>query len=314
MIDKRNIKGLDLNLGIPNLKTYSDGRKPIKELYSSFIELQNSNWILDVIAVSSCVYMGEKVSLPIIALRTPNPGKKALWLISGIHGEEPAGPNAISDSEAIGSIKQLGKKTPVVLLPLCNPLGYLRNWRYLNQEKWGPNSEGKSVGDSEHCLPDSKNSGLPRRENPSSLEAEMLTKYIIETSKEYTPLISLDFHEDDLISKGYVYSHGRLGLKDNIAKRAVKILLDSGIPIQTEGKTRFGEKILKGIVRGEKDGSVEELLSTEKIIVNNKVVYKPAARTSLGIETPAKAMSLDRRKHAHLKILTSLNEIIYGNA
>jgi hypothetical protein len=297
-------------MNIPDLKTYDDGRKPVKGIYSSFIELQNSGWILDVIAISSCVYTGKKVSLPIIALKTPDPGKKALWLIAGMHGEEPAGPNAISDSEAIESIKQLGERIPVVLLPLCNPLGYLRNWRYLNQEKWDINSEGKSVGDSEHYLPDLKNSGLPRRKSPSSPESEMLTGYVVKTSRKYSPIMSFDFHEDDLISKGYVYSQGRLGYKDDFAKRAVKILLGSGIPIQTKGKTRFGEKILNGVVGSEKDGSIDELLSTEKIIVNNKMVYKPAAKTSIVIETPAKAMSLDKRKFAHLKILTSLNDFV----
>jgi hypothetical protein len=44
--------------------------------------------------------LSKKIALPIIALRTPKKGK-ALWVISGIHGEEPAGPNAISDRKAI---------------------------------------------------------------------------------------------------------------------------------------------------------------------------------------------------------------------
>lgn len=295
---------------IPNLKTYDDGRKPIKELYSSFIELQKEGWILDIIAMSSCIYMGKKVSLPIIALKTPHHKKKALWIISGIHGEEPAGPNAISEPESIESLKQLEKKIPIVLLPLCNPLGYLRNWRYLNQEKWSSDSEGKSVGDSEHYLLNLKNSSLSRKTNPLSKESEMLTRYIVKTSKEYKPLMSFDFHEDDLLSKGYIYSQGILGYNDNIAKKVVKILLNSGIPIQTKGKTRFGEIILSGIVGNEKDGSIDELLSTEKIMVNNKIIYKPAAKTSIVIETPAKAMSLDKRKSAHLKILTLFNDFI----
>jgi hypothetical protein len=195
-------------------------------------------------------------------------------------------------------------------LPLCNPLGYLRNWRYTNQQKWNPDSEGKSVGDSEHYLLDLNNPSLPRKKDPSSMESEKLTQYVIETSKEYMPLMSFDFHEDDLISKGYVYSQGRLGVRDGIAKKVVKILLNSGIPIQTEGKTRFGEKILKGVVGNEKDGSIDELLSAKKIIVNNKIVSKPAAKTSIVIETPAKAIRLAKRKYAHLKVLLSLNSFL----
>src|SRR3989344_1159013 len=294
---------------IPNLKTYDDGRKSIKELYSSFFNLQNDDWKLDIIGFSSGVYMNKNVSLPIIALRTKKTGK-AIWILSGIHGEEPAGPNAISDLEAISFIIQLGKKVPFVLLPLCNPIGYLRNWRYLNQEKWDPNSEGKSVGDSEHYLLDLKSSCLPRKESPTSKESEMLTKYVIENSEKYPPQMSFDFHEDDLISKGYIYSQGNLGLKDPIANRIVKILLDSDVPIQTRGRTRFGERILKGIVRSERDGSIDELISTEKIIVNNKIVNKNAAKTSIVIETPAKAMTLDKRKQVHLKVLLSLNDFL----
>lgn len=295
---------------LPNLATFADGRKPIKEIYAAVLKLRESGWILDVIALSSCVYRGKKMSLPIIALKTPNPTAKALWLISGIHGEEPAGPNAISDPEAIEAIGSLSRKIPIVLLPLCNPLGYLRNWRYLNQEKWNPNAAGQSVGDSEHYLPDFKNSDRPRRERPSSPEAAKLTAYVVETSAKYRPLVSLDLHEDNLISKGYVYSQGRLGPKDEIAQRAVRILLDAGVPIQTAGKTRFGETITDGIVGNEKDGSIDELLSTDKIIVDGRIIAKPAAATALVIETPAKALGLDERKRAHLKILTSLESLL----
>ena len=67
--------------------------------------------------------------LPIIALRSPKKGP-AIWVLAGIHGEEPAGPNAVA--AAIADIAMLGEHRPVVLLPLLNPHGYARNWRYLN--------------------------------------------------------------------------------------------------------------------------------------------------------------------------------------
>jgi hypothetical protein len=295
---------------LPDLKTYNDGRKPIEKLYSSFYELQKSGWILDTLGFSSCNYMNKQVSLPIIALRTPKAGK-SLWILSGIHGEEPAGPNAISEPEVIDYLKKIGKKMPIVLLPLCNPLGYLRDWRYINQRKWDKNSEGQSVGDSEHYLSGVKDKNIPRRESPICNEAGLLTKYVVETSKKYAPLMSFDFHEDDLISKGYVYSQGKLGQKDKVAKNIVKILLDSGVKIQTDGKTRFGENILNGVVGNEQpDGSIDELLATRRIILNNKPLYKPATKTSVVIETPAKAMGLEERKNAHMNVLLSLNNFI----
>ncbi|MEK6833765.1 MAG: hypothetical protein AABY32_07010 [Nanoarchaeota archaeon] len=297
---------------IPDLKTYDDGRKPIEELYSSFYDLQKSGWILDTLGFSECKYMNKNVSLPIIALRTPKKGK-SIWILSGVHGEEPAGPNAIAEAETIEYLKKIGKRIPIVLLPLCNPLGYLRDWRYINQRKWDKNSEGQSVGDSEHYLPSLNNPNIPRREKPSCKECGFLTKYVVDTSKKYKPLMSFDFHEDDLISKGYVYSQGKLGQKDKIAKNIVKILLNSGVNIQTEGKTRFGEDILNGVVgNGEPDGSIDELLATRKIIVNDKIFYKPATKTSIVIETPAKAMKLEERKKAHMNVLFSLNNFIKG--
>jgi hypothetical protein len=76
---------------------------------------------------------GTTVELPIIALRSPRSGD-AMWILSGIHSEEPAGPNAIA--EAIDDIAALGERLPVVLVPLCNPHGYARNWRYLNTPIW----------------------------------------------------------------------------------------------------------------------------------------------------------------------------------
>jgi len=296
-------------MNIPDLKTYNDGRKPVKELYSSFFELQKSGWILYVIGYSKGSWMGKEVSLPIIALRTPKKGK-AIWILSGVHGEEPAGPNAISESKVIEYLKKTGKTVSIVLLPLCNPLGYLRNWRYINQSKWDKNSEGQSVGDSEHYLLSLENPNLSRRKGPICKECGFITKYFIENSKEYPPLMSFDFHEDDLIDKGYVYSHGKLKEKDPIAKKIANILLSSGVAIQTEGKSRFGEEIKNGIIRGGKDGSIDDLLSTEKIIVNNKILPNHAAKSSIVIETPAKAMKLEERKKAHLNVLLSLNDFI----
>ena len=38
--------------------------------------------------------------------------------------------------------------------------------------------------------------------------------------------------------------------------------------------------------------------------------YKPAAKTAIVIETPAKAMELEKRKNAHMNVLFSLNNFI----
>ena len=297
-------------MDIPDLKTYNDGRKSVKALYSSLLGLQESGWILDTLGLSNGVYLDKKVSLPIIALRTPQSGR-AVWLLSGIHGEEPAGPNAISEPETIEYLKEMGKKMPIMLLPLCNPLGYLRNWRYINQSKWDKNSEGQSVGDSEHYLPSLSDFNNPRKEKPSCKESKLLTEYVVENLQKYSPLISLDFHEDNLLSKGYIYSQGRFGQRDKIARNIINILLGSGIQIEKEGQTRFGESINGGIVGNEQpDGSIDELLATRRIILNDKSFYKPTAETCIVIETPAKKMKLEKRKKAHINVLLSLEDFI----
>ena len=53
---------------IPNLTTYPDGRKPIKEIYDSFSKFIENGWKLDIICKSSGNYMDKRISLPIIAL------------------------------------------------------------------------------------------------------------------------------------------------------------------------------------------------------------------------------------------------------
>jgi hypothetical protein len=293
---------------IPNIKTYnSDGRKSVKNLYDSFFELENYGWISETICSPEGVWQGKGVSLPVTSFRTPKKGK-AIWILSGIHGEEPAGPNAIS--EGIKDIQKLGKKFPVVLIPLCNPLGYLRNWRYLNQEKWSAEIEGKSVGDSDHYLPKTDNSKQPRLNSPSSLEAKVVTEYLINLMKDYPPMISFDFHEDDLISEGYIYSQGKMGEKDMIAKKVVRVLSDSGIQINKNGVTRFDEKIYNGVVGSSNDGSIDELISAEKIFYDGKIIKKPFAKTVLVIETPAKNLILEKRKNAHLEVLKSIEKFI----
>jgi hypothetical protein len=297
---------------IPNFKTYDDGRKSVRELYSSFLELEKRGWLLDTIGYSSGVYEGKNVSLPIIALRTPKVGK-AMWVLSGIHGEEPAGPNAISEPESIKYLERMGKRVPMILLPLCNPFGYLRDWRYINIRRGEKGIEGQSVGDSEHYLPDVENPNMPKSKNPACIESELLTRYVVNTSRKYLPLMSFDLHEDDLINEGYIYSQGRMGQRDPLAKNIVKILLNSGVKIKADGETRFGEPVIKGVVQIDKtkpDYSIDELLAARKIFLDGRVSYKPAAKTAIVIETPAKAMELEERKKAHMDVLFSLNNFL----
>ncbi len=290
-------------IGLGNDAAVADDRQPIAELYATYESLVAQGWTRELIAESQPA--GTEQSLPIIALRSPKRGP-ALWILAGVHGEEPAGPLAIA--AAIESIAVLGKSKPVVLMPLLNPQGYARNWRYLNTPTWSADVPGQSVGDSSWLLPASDSPGKAREVEASSLEAQAITSFVLRTSKDYPPLCSVDLHEDNLISEGYVYSQGEQGSADPLAAEAVAVLREHGIAIKQDGNTRFDEPISGGIIGPVEDGSIDELMSAVQVVVDNQLQPGPAARTVLVIETPAGHAPLAQRVAAQAAWIRRLTE------
>ena len=294
----RNLSDLQLPADI---KTHADGRLPIQSLYQSYMSLLQRGWKLDVIARSQP--SGTNFALPIIALRSPRVGK-AVWILAGIHGEEPAGPNAIAAS--IDAIAQLGEQRAVVLLPLNNPQGYARNWRYLNMPVYSAEVEGHSVGDSSWLLVDPKKPGFARAASLPSPEAHAITQYVLALAKTYPPECSIDLHEDNLISEGYVYSQGVLGASDPLAGVAVRVLRENRIPLKINGETRFGEQVINGVIGPVEDDSIDELISARQVVVDGKVQDGPGAHTVMVFETPAGQIDLKTRVAAHAALLHAL--------
>ena len=292
--------GQDLQLP-PEVQTYADGRTPVRELFASYLMFREAGWHLDVITTSQPAETD--YGLPIVALRSPRAGP-AVWILSGIHGEEPAG--SIAVVSAIDDLIRFGERHPVVLVPLCNPHGYARNWRYLNVAVYSETIEGQSVGDSSHLLPDETRPMVPRAKTASSPEADALTRYVLRTAEDYPPLYSIDLHEDDLIQEGYVYSQGELGASDPLAIEAIRVLQENGVPIKMDGQTRFGEVIDGGIIGPVIDSSIDELMSAAKTIVDGRPRTGPRTRTVLVFETPAKALTLEERTAAHLALIRRL--------
>lgn len=291
-----------------DLRTYrQDGRKSIADLYAVQIELRDRHgWILeDVFTAEIATARGEKVLLPATCLRTPKKGP-AFWLLTGIHGEEPAGPNAVA--EHVRTLAALADKgVPVVLLPLCNPLGYYRNWRYPDAEKYSETRPGSSVGDSDHLLPDEK--GGPRRAAPISPECAALTSKVLELSRDYPPRVSLDMHEDDRVARGYLYSQGRAGADDPVARDIVRIFLGHGFPIQLDGETRFGETIRGGIISGVRDGSIDELLGAPTVLVKGVRQEGPGAQSAIVLETSSMKTPLAQRVKVHGTVLEAAGSL-----
>jgi len=283
-------------------ESYSaDGRSSIWQLYRECLTLEQG-WLHEVI-----YWQGERGSaFPVLLFRTENVGE-AIWVLAGIHGEEPAGPNAIAEN--INIFKEKKKKNiPMVLIPMCNPAGYFRNWRYPNEIR--DSKIGCSVGDLEHLL---FNGDLrPRREQPISADADKLTKAVLKHCKAYPPVLSLDLHEDEDksgIISSYIYSQGALGVFDPVASQIISILDNHEVPIQKNGVTRFGENIINGVVNSLNDGSVDELLAAPKIFKNGKIASKPFSSSVIVVETPTVGLNLEKRIAVHSEILQNLEKL-----
>lgn len=293
-------------VAIPSgIVTHDDGRAPIESIYRAALSLVERGWTAEVVAESAPE--GTDSPLPILALRSPKAGP-AVWILSGIHGEEPAGPNAIA--AAIEDIARLGAERPVVLLPLLNPQGYARNWRYLNVATYSDEVDGHSVGDSSHLLPSPDDPARPRSPAASSPEAAAITAWILARQADYPAVISLDLHEDNLIHEGYVYSQGVHGAKEELAITAVGVLRDNKVPIKMDGTTRFDEPVSRGIIGPVADSSIDELMSARQVVVGGEVRPGPAAETVLVLETPAAALPLAQRVKAQAALLELLSKYL----
>ncbi len=287
----------------PGIATHADGRAPLETLYGAAQSLADRGWVAEVIAQSDPE--GAAAPLPIVALRSPKAGP-AVWILAGIHGEEPAGPNAIA--AAIEDIARLGDERPVVLLPLLNPQGYARNWRYLNVATYSDAVDGQSVGDSSHLLPSADDPARARSPAASSPEAAAITAWILARQADYPALISLDLHEDNLIHEGYVYSQGARGAAEELAITAVGVLRDNRVPIKMDGTTRFDEPVARGIVGPVTDGSIDELMSARQVVVDGEARPGPGAEVVLVLETPAAALPLAQRVEAQAALLRLLSK------
>lgn len=283
---------------------FEDGRMPIEELYRAYEKLEQYGFKKELIGWQNGGGDHSDLKLPIFGYIKAEMGKDALWMISGVHGEEPPGPEAIA--QEVDQIGELSRNIPFVIIPLCNPVGRYLGWRY--QDEYRDHHKGTSVSDSEHWLLQEGGS-KPRTDGPSNKTAEFLTKFVVEKILKYPPLLSVDLHEDEALPESYIYSQGDKGVDDKVARRIVEIMQESSMAIQTEGETRFGEKIVSGVVLATVDGSLDELMAAKRIFYGDKVIDKPYAKTAIVVETPTIGVPLIRRVNAHRNIIKALGEL-----
>ncbi len=294
------------NFEVPAITTHKkDKRMPIQHLYKSFSQLSKNLWNGHIIGTQKTMIDRKKSVFNILGFTTRKSGN-ALWLIAGIHGEEPAGPNAIAENIIL--LNSLAKKIPIVLIPLCNPAGYARDWRYVNLRRASRTIEAKSVGDADHFLPSLQDREMPKKDNPTNVIAEKLCDFILQFAKKRYPLLVIDFHEDESRKKLHIYSQGKLGSADPIAQEIVSLLKKKGFQFYEQRQTRFGEPIVDGIVGRVRDFSIDELLSAEKIIINNNIMRGPGAFSVITVETTTVGIPLWKRIRAHAEILKRARE------
>jgi len=267
----------------------ADGRLPLGTIAERFDTLSTRHgWL------SETIYSDPGMqAVAIKSWRTPHRGE-ALWILSGIHGEEPAGPNAIAAN--LASLTQLADAgVPIVVIPLANPNAYRHNWRYPNTpERDWKKGGGYSVGDAEHLLPDLDAGDKPRAAKAPGPETAALTQYVLHLAQQYPPRLVLDLHEDELSTEGgYIYSQGRQAEGNPVGAEIIRLLQATGIPLRQSGKTRFGEPIVQGVISRDdqggpiRDGSIDELLAATEVFVDGRKVKGPAAHTVIVVETPA---------------------------
>lgn len=291
--------------------TPADGRLPLAQLTDRFATLSTQQgWREEEVYAYA-----DDATLRIRAWRTPHQGR-ALWVLAGIHGEEPAGPNAIA--RQLASLADLARQgVPIVVIPLCNPRAYRHNWRYPNTPERDWQKGGYSVGDSSYLLPDLETGTKPREAAAAGPETRALTQYVLRTARDYPPQLVIDLHEDELSREGgYIYSQGVQAEDNPVGAEIVRLLQASGIPLRASGKTRFGETIVDGVISRDdkgapiRDGSVDELLAATAVFVDGKLQPGPTGATVIVVETPAFAGSqFERRVSAHAAVVARVAEL-----
>ena len=291
----KKIREEDITYHISDDEHYNeDNRISIKVIYSKLNQIaKNGLWNIETI------YNFDGFESYVLYSKITGP---AIYLIAGIHGEEPAPPNAIY--KKLNYINFLVEQNiPIVLYPLCNPIGYINNWRYPNIDKYDEKNVGNSVGDSEYLL--------KKNMKATSVYSEALTNIVLKLSKQYVPLISIDFHEDDMIDKGYIYSQGINGSNDIIAKKIVDKMVELKYPIMLSGKTRFNEPIINGMVSNSNDGSIDNLIASKQIFINNEIEKGPNGKHVIVVETSSKNKPIEERINIHSSIIDMLEHLYF---
>ena len=293
-----------------DIKTHPDGRTSLVDLYRRHYELETKyGFKKEVIYTIQIDARSKHIAVPVFCYISPHPeGTDSLTLMTGIHGEEPGPPNAVANQ--IDEIGRLGQKMTLTIMPLLNPAGYYRNWRFHDM----PFSlKRRNVTDSRHLLPDSSDPSKSMLAYPQSKISDRFTRYFLDLNRRYPIRLFFDLHEDAKLIEGYLYSQGQLVEHDPVAIECAQILVDNGVKLKMDGETRFpGEVVRNGLVFDQnggpvQDGSIDQLAAAHFVFKKGLLVPNHAAHTAIVPETPTiGGITFDERVRAHETIIKNL--------
>jgi predicted deacylase len=187
--------------------------------------------------------------VPLWRVRSEPHEEGGLTIVSGFHGEEPAGPVALLTfmDHVLGRARTLD--VPICIYPVMNPHGFDRTLR--------TTVDGHFT-----------NAGFIHDLDPTSPEAALLQDDLLAAP----PHVFLDLHEDDREPRAYLYAFG-----DPALARAVVDVTRLFLPV-AEGPLGHSPSLVavEGQLRDLHDGSSEDFMS-----------HQPGVRASLAMETPS---------------------------
>jgi hypothetical protein len=307
-----NIQILE-HIASTHIDTYADdGRASLDTLYKRYLLLSQKDKMphgLEKFIINT-FYFGnpsesfrttECQNLPIFTLENRATGM-AVYLIAGIHGEEPAGPIAIANM--VEKIRTFD--FPIIILPVANPWGYKNNWRLINAAS--EDYDGATIWGAEHHMAHPEIPDRPWFNTPICHQALTFTTHLLKLSRKYAPVLVIDLHENHTDNASYVYSHGRSGIDDPVALAVERIIAKNAPPFNGHANIEGSNaQIINGII-AIRDGSATCMMAEKRIYSNKRWISGPNTQSVIVAETDAK-LPLTERVQRHESVIAQIPEL-----
>ena len=206
--------------------------------------------------------------------------------------------------------RELGAERPVVLLPLLNPQGYARNWRYLNVAIYSERSTGRA---SATLAPAAVRRRIPHGRAPtraSSPEAAAITAWILRQPGGLPGGHQPRPARGQPDPRGVRVFAGRARVRRGTCDHGGRRAAGNRVPIKLDGKTRFDEPVVARHRRAghrQLDRRADERPPGRR---RRQGAARAGRGTVLVLETPAAALPLAQRVAAQAALLQLLSKYL----